>query len=157
MRLNTLRFGELELEGKDCFRLTEGLLGLESLKSYVLIHTPDTHPLYWLQSSEDPEVALPVINPFLALQEYDPELPESVFEELQIEAPEDAILLAVAVIPEDITKMTANLLAPVLLNARKNTGRQVILESGRWSLRHPIFDAVAAALTGGGDDAGTDA
>ena len=155
--MTTGRFGEIEIEDGKILHFVEGLPGLEWLRRFTLISSEETKPFLWFQSVEGEDVALPVINPLLLFPDYTPWIPEQVFTEMEIKADEDVLLLVVVVIPQDVKRMTANLLSPIVVNIKNNEGRQVILENSKYELRQPIFDLVAALVAGGDEDAGSDA
>jgi flagellar assembly factor FliW len=52
---------------------------------------------------------------------------------------EDQAALAIVTVPENAADMTANLMAPLLLDSRTRTGRQTVLDTGRYSTRHHLL------------------
>jgi len=59
-----------------------------------------------------------VVNPFMVVKDYDFEIPDEAVESLGIESILDVMVLSIVVVPEDISKMTMNLKAPVIINTR---------------------------------------
>jgi flagellar assembly factor FliW len=156
MSFPTRRFGQIEVPENKIVRFADGIPGLECMKRSILIKVEETLPFYWLQSVEDGDVALPVINPLSFEKSYSPSVEDSVFDELALDREEDLLVVTVAVIPQDITKMTANMAAPLLINIEKNIGKQVILDNATWPMRYPIYDAVCLMLKEGLDCASSD-
>ena len=146
MSFLTRRFGQIEVPEEKVIRFRDGIPGLECMKRCILIKVEETLPFYWIQSVEDGDIALPVINPLIIDNTYSPSVEDSVFDELELEKEEDLLVVNVAVIPQDVTKMTANMAAPLLINIEKNLGRQVILDNPGWQMRFPIYDAVCLKL-----------
>lgn len=157
MRIETTRFGAIEVGPEQVMHFEDGLPGYESLRDFAFLVIEESEPFHWLQAVGDPDVSLAVIDPFELFSDYAPSVDDKVLEALGVEKPEDVLLLAVCVIPPDVRQATVNLLAPVLLNLKKNVGRQVIVDNPAYLTRQPLFDAVRAALKGGGADAGFDA
>jgi flagellar assembly factor FliW len=62
--------------------------------------------------------------------------------------PEETIVLVTVTVPHDIKKMTVNLMAPVIINAKTRKGAQVILTEGDNDIHFPIYDILAAAKEG---------
>lgn len=137
MKIQTSRFGEMEVDEK-IIVFENGLLGFEDAKKYVLLNDADT-AFYWLQSVEKPELALPCMTPYNVCEEYEPVISEEVFEKLELVSDDDALLLCVVVIPQDISKTTINLRAPVIINTANNKAEQVILDDNRYEIRHFVF------------------
>jgi flagellar assembly factor FliW len=59
---------------------------------------------------------------------------------LQIEESDQAITLSILSIPEDQSKITANLVAPIIISTINNKGVQFMSESEEYSTRHYIKD-----------------
>ncbi|MDL2288414.1 flagellar assembly protein FliW [Oscillospiraceae bacterium OttesenSCG-928-F05] len=158
MVIETYRFGEVEIDEAKILTFEKGIPGFEKLHRFAIVSLPDVVPFFWLQSLDDTDIALAVVNPFDIAPDYAPKVDDEVFDELRAESEEDMICVAVTVIPEAIEKATMNLAAPILINARLNLGKQVVLE-GNYDLRYPIFKSTPAGseTKGGGADAGTDA
>jgi flagellar assembly factor FliW len=146
MSFLTRRFGQIEVPEEKIIRFNGGIPGLECMKRCILIKVEETLPFYWLQSVEDGDIALPVINPLVIDEAYTPSVEDSVLDELDLDREEDLLIVNVSVIPQDVTKMTANMAAPLLINIEKNIGRQVILDNPAWQMRYPIYDAVSLML-----------
>lgn len=137
MRLNTKHFGAINIEENDIFSFEEGLPGFEYTKKYILIKNEDLEsPFHWLQSVDRPEYAFVVVDPFKAMEDYTIDVPDSDIEALGIDTPEDMFIYCIVVIPEDITRISANLKAPVIMNSRLKRGKQVLLENNTYSIRH---------------------
>jgi len=73
-------------------------------------------------------------------KDYDFEIPDEAVESLGIESILDVMVLSIVVVPEDISKMTMNLKAPVIINTKNNKGMQVVLDTDRYSVRHYIIE-----------------
>ncbi len=158
MRVATTRFGDIEIAEEKILTFADGLPGLERYGRYTLLSTKETDPFHWLQSLDDMDVALAVINPYLLFPDYRPTVPENVLKDLGIHETEQVLVLTVAVIPQDFQQMTTNLLAPILINTQNNQGRQVILENSEYDLRQPIYEEVQKLVheEGGTEDARPD-
>lgn len=160
MILQSKYLGKLEFAEEKIFTFDHGLIAFEHMKRYILIENKDPeNPLWWLQSADDPELVFVVINPFSFRPDFDFELSQEDVEELGIEKPEDVAVFAITVVPKDIRKMTANLLAPVVFNARLKKGKQIVLQDKQYSTRHLILEELGKLQgtdKGGCCHAGTD-
>ena len=134
MILKTKNFGEIEIDEKNIIHFPEGILGFEEEKQFVMIKDEDEqNPFQWLQSVQNPELAFVIINPFFVFPDYDIVLSKSVQEKLKIEDEKDVAVYSIVVVPEDIEKMTVNLLGPIVININKKLGKQVILDDDRYT------------------------
>jgi hypothetical protein len=70
MQIQTTRFGVVAVEKSDLITLTEGLLGFNDLKTFVILEDPDDLIFAWLQSCEKPAVAFPILEPELFSADY---------------------------------------------------------------------------------------
>ena len=141
MQLNTTLFGEIEVEENKIIRFEDGLPGFENLKDYLLVILEQTKPIFWLQAIEE-DIALPVISPFDVDPDYSPMINDDVFEKIDLVNEEDLLVLTVAVIPDELNRMTANMAAPVLVNTVAGKGCQVLIESDDYQIRQPVFEAL---------------
>ena len=140
MILNTKNFGPIEIDEQKIIHFPEGILGFETEKQFVIINNEDEeNPFHWLQSINNPDLAFVIINPFFAYPNYDIVIPETAQEKLKIEDEKDVIVYSILVVPEDMEKMTANLLGPIIINMNEKLGKQVILDDDRYTTKHYIF------------------
>ena len=115
-----------------------GLPGFPDLRRWLLL-TVDSHPSFvWLQSLDDPNVAIPTAEPRFVFENYDPKLPAYAFVALDIKSAEDFTTLCVIVVTPNAEEMTMNLMAPIIVNLRTRKARQVMLENSSYSIREPI-------------------
>lgn len=146
MTIETIRFGAIEYDEARAITFPEGLPGLENTRSYVLVHIEETEPIFWLQSLEDGALSLPVANAFELQEDFSLDVDDDDLALLHIEEPGDVLVLVVVVIPDQLTGMTANFAAPVLIQPEAGLGKQIFNAGTSYSVRQPVFAAVMAAL-----------
>jgi len=139
MRVLTKAHGEIEVDDRQRITLPEGILGFEDLKEYVMFDAKQP-PFYWLQSVDRVEVAFVLIEPVIFRPDYTPDVDPADLSEIQISSPEDMVVFAIVTIPEDSSKMTANLQGPVIINKKTRVGRQFISPNPKWAVRHYILE-----------------
>jgi flagellar assembly factor FliW len=138
MRLDTVRFGPLSCTPHNFLLFPGGLIGFEGLTSWLLL---DERPLSWLQSVEDPSVALPLASPFHFVPEYCFRLSTDDCQSLHAQG--GSRLLVLAVVVRDGGQWTMNLRAPVLINQAAAMGRQLVTIEEQ-PLRHALPCTVGA-------------
>ncbi|MDR0936321.1 MAG: flagellar assembly protein FliW [Oscillospiraceae bacterium] len=144
MSIETVRFGQVEIDPAKVWEFAEGLPGLEDNHRLVLLEFEESKPVAWLQSLDDVDVCLPVTDTFRAFPDYEFDVEEEVELELKLNVAGHLLVLSVLVIPEDLTQMTCNMAAPILVNTVAKIGRQVILPTSNYAVRHPVFEALLA-------------
>lgn len=140
MELHTTRFGTINIDAEDILTFPDGLVGLSQLKRFVLVHHRDGSPFRWLQSVEEPGFALLLIDPWFFCTDYEVVLSDAEAERLRVS--DCSVLMVyttVTIPPGKPHAMTANLMAPIVINVSERCGRQVILEDERYHTRHPIL------------------
>jgi len=126
-------------------RLPMGLLGFEEIKDYLLIANPDEEPFRWLQVKENTALAFVVIEPFLVVPDYHPDIPEPDVQFLGLARPEDALLYSIVTL-HGANNATVNLKGPVVFNRHTLIGKQVIIaNAGEYSVQHALPAADPAA------------
>ena len=119
-------------------RMPMGLLGFEQIKDYVLLSNPGEEPFAWLQVEDDTSLAFVVVDPFVVLPEYSPDIPPSDVEFLGLKFSSDALLLGIVTIHEN-GPATMNLKGPIVINRHTHVGRQVIIaNASKYSIQHPL-------------------
>ena len=129
---------------REAVRMPNGLLGFEQIKDYVLTSNPDEEPFAWLQVEDNSSLAFVVMDPFVALPDYQPDIPQVDVEFLKLKQPGDALLLGIVTINEGETP-TVNLRGPVIINRHTHIGKQVIIANAvQYSVKHPLPVAESA-------------
>lgn len=141
MSVNTKLFGQIEIEQDKIITFEKGLIGLPDLKEFALITDAEGNnsKIQWLQSLDEPAMALPLINPYEILEEYNPVVEDELLKPLGEFKEEDLMLLVTIRVPEDVTQMTINLKGPIIINAETRKGCQIIVEDDL-QVRFPVYD-----------------
>jgi flagellar assembly factor FliW len=139
VKVKTTRFGELEVNPNDIVSFTEGLLGFENLKKYFVVDPGDSTLILWLQSTEDEKVAFPIIEPKIFKPDYIAKLLPADLNGLELESLQTAKLYSILTIPANVTEMSANLKAPVVINSSKKVGKQIVLQDSKLSVKHEMY------------------
>ncbi|MEM7454041.1 MAG: flagellar assembly protein FliW [Planctomycetota bacterium] len=124
MKIQTTRFGAIQIEPDDILFFRSGLLGFEDCRHWVLLADADNEAVAWLQSMQHSDIALPVVSPRRFVQGYQVRLDPADVEVLQLTAAEQAYVLGV--VSRDDHTLTLNLRAPLVINLDRRIGCQVI-------------------------------
>jgi flagellar assembly factor FliW len=134
--IDSPRFGHLEIEPETVVEFPDGLIGLGGSR-YALLAADGDSPFMWLQSLEDPALALPVADPHRFFSPFVVELADDDAERLGLDdvtAVEVYVTVRAAASLEDFT---ANLKAPILMWSGK--AHQVINQANGCVLRATLF------------------
>jgi flagellar assembly factor FliW len=138
--VETKNFGRVEYDAESALEFPRGLPGFEERRGFLPLHQPDTDPLIFLQSLEDPGlcfVTIPVgvIAPDYRLEAEAEDL-ASVGLPPEPRLGEEAFCLVVLSIREE--GPTANLLAPLVVNSATRKCVQAVAASSGYSHQHPL-------------------
>ena len=139
MKIKTTRFGELEVDKKDVIEFSEGLLGFENLKKFFVVDPGDQTLILWLQSIDDAGTAFPIIEPKIFQPSYSVKLLPVELNSLQLENLSNASVYAILTIPQNVTEMSANLKAPIIINNKTKNARQIVLQDSKLEVRHKMY------------------
>lgn len=144
MNISTKLFGEINVNPEKLITFPDGIIGFSDLKSFLLIHDEEkiNSHISWLQSIEEPAFALPVIDPLKVEESYNPVVEDEFLSKLGELKPENMLVLVTITVPSDITKMTVNLKAPIVINADENKAAQIIVDDEAYAVKYPIYDAL---------------
>ena len=145
-RIRTKCLGEVECPPHAVFTFPFGIPGFEDERAFVLLERPGAQPLMFMQSVATPELCL-ILMPILAADpHYKLRLAAEDLAALGLPARKQPrmgkdILCAVVVCAggDDRPAPTANLLAPIVVNLKRQIGIQVIQTQVHYSYRHPLF------------------
>ena len=144
MQLETERFGTLEIPDESIVGFEEGLYGFVDQRRFALLPVDkDQSRLLWLQSLDDPDLALLMMDPTLISPEYNPPVDPADLRALGLGSIQEGIVMAICVLNADAAKITANLQAPLIFNPAARKGRQVIGLDPSLPVRQPVFQAAA--------------
>jgi len=152
MKLQTTRFGEIEIDDEKVVYFPDGLIGFEECKQYFVLYREENSCVWWLQSVERPEVAFIVTDPLNFMPDYEPVLTRDDMETLQAKELTDLDFSVILVVPEDPRGMTANLLGPIVINSLKRVGIQAVIRDNRYSTRFRVAQPMAAEQSKGGEN-----
>ena len=119
MQMLTRAFGEIEIDESKVINFPGGIIGFPDLQHFVLLYDEEqgSNTVKWLQSVEEPGFAMPVINPLIVKDDYNPSVDDELLKPLGDMTDDDMVVLVTMTIPHEIEKMTVNLRGPVIINS----------------------------------------
>ena len=141
IKLNTAKFGEIEIDKSSIFDFVSPIIGFKDLKQYAIIDYKPDSPFKWLQSIEDSELAFPItLCSFFGI-DYQFDIPDEEAELLEIETADDVFVCNIANIPSSNPQgATVNMLAPIITNLKNKKAMQLILKNTNFEVRHKLFE-----------------
>lgn len=140
MKVNTTRFGELEVDKKDILNFKEGILGFDNLRKFFIVDPGDKTLILWLQSIDDAATAFPIIEPKIFKPDYIVKLLPAELTSLELEDLSNASIYTVLTIPQTVTEMSANMKAPVVINNKSKVARQIVLQDSKLEVRYKMYN-----------------
>ncbi|MDA3788848.1 MAG: flagellar assembly protein FliW [Desulfobacula sp.] len=144
MKIITRKFGEIEIEENKILAMPEGLPGFDGFEKFVLLEEPKTAPFCWFQSIEEPNLSMVVMNPFLFKPDYKLDLDGFICSRDWEDISSDELLIYVVVnMSEDKikTKITANLMGPLIINPKNNQVVQAVISDTNYSHQHNVLES----------------
>jgi flagellar assembly factor FliW len=134
--VNSTRFGRLEVPAAALVDFPEGMIGVGG-RRFALLEREESGAFKWLQETSEPDLALPVTDPFTFFGDYEVVLSDGEAERIGVTDPAAAQVLVVVRADEDPNQISANLLAPILIAG--GVGHQVMNEATWAPLREPLM------------------
>lgn len=139
MRIEGTKLGDIEVDDARIVTLPEGILGFSDARKYVVLDLRAGSELKWFLSIDRPDLAVVVLDPCAWFPEFHVPLSGTDALTLAIREGDELSVLAVVTVRgcrrED---MTVNLRAPIAVNLRTMTGKQLVLSDDRWGVRVPL-------------------
>ncbi|MFP4363938.1 MAG: flagellar assembly protein FliW [Spirochaetia bacterium] len=142
MQIQTKPYGTIQIDDRQVINFPFGILGFENFRDFALLDAQQ-QPFYWLQSLAVKEIAFILINPWLFRPDYSLDIMQEDLEEIGITDKDQALVFAIVTVPENQSKMTANLQGPIVINKETHQARQCISTNQKWKIRHNILDELA--------------
>lgn len=138
MKYDTARFGPIELNPEEILNFPVGLYGFEKENAFACLpFAPNVEsPMEWLQSLKTPQLAFVITDPFLYVPDYSVKLTEVEKTEIGFEPGHTLETRVIVTIPGNYLDMTANLVAPLVINLTAGLARQFVLTSMEYDTRH---------------------
>ena len=144
MRVQTKWFGEIEVRDEKIITFEKGIIGFEDWKNYTLVYDAEKEEdvsIVWLQAVDEPTLALPIMKPEIVYEAYDPIVEDEIINSLGENIKDAELMVFCALtVPQDLTKMTINLKAPIIINVDTMKGVQLRAEKSDYQVRYPIYD-----------------
>ncbi len=149
MEVNSRIFGLINIEDEKLIHFVNGIVGFPQLTEFALIHdTEKQGGIQWLQSMQEPQFAIPVMNPLDVVDDYNPQVEDELLKPIGGLDPENMLVLVTVVVPNDLTKMSVNLRGPIVINATNRKACQVITEGEEYPVKFPIYDILKSRKAG---------
>ena len=140
IQLNTVKFGDIEVDKEFIFSFVLPIIGFEHLKDYTIIDIKPDSPFKWLQSTEDMELAFPITLCSYFGIDYQFDIPDEEAEKINIENTDDVFVFNIVNIPNSNPQgATVNMVAPIVVNLANKKAMQIILKNTDFEVRHKLY------------------
>lgn len=149
MVIQTRIFGEVTIGDDKMIHFPKGIVGFPDLKDFALIHDAEAGNqggIRWLQSVQEPNFAMPVIDPLSVKPDYNPQVDDELL--TTIGGLEDVLVLVTITVPSDLTQMSVNLKAPIIVNVAEKKACQIILEQEEYPVKFMVYDILKGKKDG---------
>jgi len=135
----TKYFGPIDCGEEERISFPDGLFGFEEEKEFLLLPFEGSGgTLLCFQSTVTPALAFVAVNPFSFQPDYAPELAAAELERLGVQDSRELCYYALCVVREPVADSTVNLRCPIVVNDQTRQAIQVILDTEKYGMRHPL-------------------
>lgn len=148
MIVDTRIFGEVNIDENKIITFQNGIIGFPELTQFTLIHDEEKGNkagIRWMQSLQEAAFAMPVMDPLVVVNNYNPEVEDELLKPIGTINIDNMLVLVTVTVPSDLTKMTVNLRAPIIINANERKACQVIADSDDYQVKYLVYDILQAA------------
>lgn len=131
--------GEVQYEKDNVITFNKGIPGFEELKKFILLDLEEYEPFKLMQSLEDDEISLIVTSPYEFFKDYEFKLGEETINNLNIDSPEQVMVLTTITLNSDVKKITTNLQGPIIINTSNKFGEQIVLDNSKYKVKSPLI------------------
>ncbi len=143
MEYTTKLFGRIDVNEDKVITFPKGILGFPDLKRFTMMFDKEkgsSAGLNFLVSLDEPAFMMPVVIALVVKPGYSPKFRENIEEVIGELTEDNALMMVTMTIPSDITKMTVNLNAPIIINSDTNKAIQSVVENEDYAIKYGIYD-----------------
>lgn len=142
MIIKTKFFGEVKVDENKSIIFQDGIPGFEKLTKFLFMTDEEENsPFCWLQSIEDLDIVFTLFDPYAISEQYNPKVcSEEIINAIGEFEKDDILIYTVANVPKDITKISINLKAPIVINMKTNRAKQIISTNEDYKIKTYIYD-----------------
>jgi len=134
-------FGTIEVNPEEIIRIPAGPIGFPDYKEFVLIVDEYEYPFRTFQSLEDPTFAFIFVNPLIARQDYKVDVTANDLKLIEADSIENVDVFVTVYKTGDLKQITVNLLAPFLINTKKQIGYQYVVPNKKYQKKEPFLQS----------------
>lgn len=153
MRVKTRLFGEIEIEESKIICFENGIIGFPSMQKFTLIFDKEAEgetAISWLQSLDEPDIAIPVMDPLLVCPDYNPTVEDELLKKLGEVREDNLFVLTTVTVPKNIEELAVNLKAPIIINTDTLKANQIIIEDDL-PVKYKIYEQLKEAKEKAGE------
>ena len=139
-KVNTLHFGEVDVAEDKIVHFADGIPAFEDEHEFVIVPYDEESPYVFLQSLTTPDLAFLMTMPFVFFPDYEFEIDDENQDKLDLHHQEDMLIYTLITVNNGkVQDMTANLMAPIVLNTANMQARQLVLDKSKYTTKHRLF------------------
>lgn len=145
MEYTTKLFGKIDVQDDKIIEFPEGILGFPELKKFTLMFDLDNSSpsgLNFLVSLDEPAFMMPVVPAIAVKPDYSPSITADIEKAIGPLTEDNLLILVTMTIPSDITQMTVNLNAPIIVNDESRKAIQAMVENDGYDIKYPIYESL---------------
>ncbi len=146
MQINTRVFGTIEIDEDKVIVFEDGILGFGEYHRYALAFDSEDSAkksIMWLQCIDEPTLAFPVIDPMCIMADYNPVVEDEWLKGIgEFESEADLLVLNILTVPSDLTQITANMAAPIVINSATKKACQIIANNADYDVHYNVYEVI---------------
>ncbi|MBU5307854.1 flagellar assembly protein FliW [Clostridioides mangenotii] len=114
------------------------LLGFDNLVEFEIVDVEINRIFKEVNSLEDENIGFLAISPFDMDDNYEIKLSDNDIKELEIENPEDVLLLNIITLGDSLATSTVNMRAPIVINIKNKLASQIVIQNDKYDIKAPF-------------------
>lgn len=139
MKLETTRFGTIEVNSDEIFVFPEGPLGFPECTRFVFIDEEGVKPFRMMQSIDKPSLAFVVMDPLAARPDYTFRVTKEDLNLIKAKDTKGLIVYVIVTMAKELKDVTVNLQGPLIINPATKLVHQFVLTDEEYTTRESIL------------------
>ena len=140
LELDTPRFGTIAAAEDTLLNFPHGVIGLPQCRRFARLPFDDAALGFeWFQCVDDVSIAFLTIDPHTYFPAYTASVAPEQLADIDLGTESEGEVRCIVTVPANVADMTANLLAPIVVNTSRGLAKQVVLGDPRYATQHRLF------------------
>ena len=139
MKVETSRFGSIDVASEDIVVFPEGPLGFPQCTRFTFLDEQGTEPFRMMQSLDVPSLAFVVVDPLAVKSDYSFDVTKEDLALIKASETDGLLVYCIVTMALDLKDVTVNLQGPIIVNSQAKLAHQYVLIDTEYTTKERLI------------------